>query len=160
VPRTQYSQTIAFRVQVLEWVEHSMPFGDFIIDKSGKTDSNGNKSKGVVGAHSRYYPDEWSSPYCRDILSNLRAEFTARDKARDENEARDEEEARDDQKKLRAAFDLICERYSPVFRYFFVEKFAQPEAWYAAKMRYTRSVAVSSIVGHVLGIGKPGFSPS
>jgi Phosphatidylinositol 3- and 4-kinase len=48
---------------------------------------------------------------------------------------------------------VIYENHSPVFRYFFVENFLNAETWYAAKMRYTRSVAVSSIVGHILGIG-------
>lgn len=125
-----------------------MPFGDFIADKAWKQDSEGNKSKGQVGAHSRYYPGEWSSPYCRKILQTLREEFKARD------DAGGESKARDDQKQLRSAFDLICHNYSPVFRFFFVEKFVQPEIWYASKMRYTRSVAVSSVVGHILGIGK------
>jgi ataxia telangiectasia mutated family protein len=27
------------------------------------------------------------------------------------------------------------------------------ESWHIAKMKYTRSVAVNSIVGHILGIG-------
>jgi serine-protein kinase ATM len=54
----------------------------------------------------------------------------------------------------RKAFDEICNRNSPVFRFFFVERFGHKlENWYAAKNRYIRSVAVSSIVGHILGIG-------
>jgi ataxia telangiectasia mutated family protein len=54
----------------------------------------------------------------------------------------------------REAFDAICVHHSPVFRYFFVERFGNSlEAWHSAKMRYARSVAVNSIVGHVLGIG-------
>lgn len=44
--------------------------------------------------------------------------------------------------------------FSPAFRYFFVERFGHSlQAWHAAKMKFTRSVAVSSIVGHILGIG-------
>lgn len=37
---------------------------------------------------------------------------------------------------------------------FLVEKFGHDMMkWHAARMRYTRSVAVSSMVGHILGIG-------
>jgi serine-protein kinase ATM len=62
-------------------------------------------------------------------------------------------EARRRKERLRDAFDLICMNNSPVFRFFFVENFVQSEVWFAARVRYTRSVAVSSIVGHILGIG-------
>jgi ataxia telangiectasia mutated family protein len=107
----------------LEWVEHAIPFGDFIADKGGK---RGN----VVGSHSRYYPGEWGHARCRNHLNTA------------------------EQHEKRRAFDEICEHHSPAFRFFFVERFGNSlETWYAAKMRYTRSVAVSSIVGHILGIG-------
>ena len=56
--------------------------------------------------------------------------------------------------KRRESFDVICKHFSPSFRFFFVERFGHSlKDWYAAKMKYTRSVAVSSIVGHILGIG-------
>jgi hypothetical protein len=58
----------------------------------------------------------------------------------------------------RKTFDIVCDHYSPVFRFFFVERFGHSsELWYAARTRYTHSVAVSSMVGHILGIGKTGF---
>ena len=48
----------------------------------------------------------------------------------------------------------IYAHYSPSLRFFFLEMFkSDMEAWHAAKMKYTRSVAVSSMVGHILGIG-------
>lgn len=108
---------------MLEWVNHAIPFGDFIADKGGKRIDD-------VGAHSRYYPGEWGHVQCRNHLSNVQ------------------------QNDKRSAFDAICDNNSPVFRFFFIERFGQSlETWYAAKMRYTRSVAVSSVVGHILGIG-------
>ena len=98
-----------------------------------------------VAAHSRYYPGEWSSDRCRAILSQIWKDY--RDTSEQDNgEGKHKEN-------LRSAFDQICKHHTPVFRYFFVENFIPAEAWYAAKMRYTRSVAVSSIVGHILGIG-------
>jgi ataxia telangiectasia mutated family protein len=104
---------------VLEWVDHTIPFGEFMMDK-----------KGHVGAHSRYYPGQWSSLVCREQLRKA------------------------PKKEKLQAFNAICLNHSPVFRYFFVERFGHtPELWHEARMRYTRSVAVNSIVGHILGIG-------
>jgi len=57
-------------------------------------------------------------------------------------------------KEKRRVFDTVCQNYSPSFRFFFVEKFGHAvHQWYDAKMRYTKSVAINSVVGHVLGIG-------
>ncbi|USP73715.1 uncharacterized protein yc1106_00989 [Curvularia clavata] len=47
----------------------------------------------------------------------------------------------------------ILGRFPPVLHEWFVETFPEPEAWFAARLRYTRSCAVMSIVGHVLGLG-------
>ena len=133
--------------QVLEWVEHSSPFGDFIVDKMVKSKLKGSTTR-TVGAHSRYFPTEWSSDRCRLVLTALWKEYQKPDGLREEGY-----DGPHHKEKLREAFDMIYENHSPVFRYFFVENFLNPEIWYASKMRYTRSVAVSSIVGHILGIG-------
>jgi hypothetical protein len=110
---------------VLEWVDNTIPFGEYLVDKP-RTKTR----KGAVGAHSRYYPGEWSSNLCRTHLKNAPASIK------------------------REAYDEVCKQFSPAFRFFFLEKFSESsQAWHAAKMRYTRSCAVSSIVGHILGIG-------
>lgn len=49
--------------------------------------------------------------------------------------------------------DRILGKFIPVLHEWFVETFPEPEAWFAARLRYTRSCAVMSIVGHVLGLG-------
>ncbi|GKY92429.1 hypothetical protein MPSEU_000213400 [Mayamaea pseudoterrestris] len=105
---------------VLEWVDKTVAFNDFIVDSA--------KSK-TPGAHSRYYPGEWPSQYCRGYLE------------------------KETENKLKA-FTEILRHHSPCFRYFFVEKFGhRMDEWHSARLRYARSVAVNSIVGHVLGIG-------
>lgn len=102
----------------MEWVEDTLPFRDYIADRR------------TVGAHSRYYPGEWSEAYCRRHMED--AKFDER----------------------RKCFDEVCDMHSPVFRFFFIERFGHcMQKWHAAKMKFTRSVAVSSIVGHILGIG-------
>jgi len=106
---------------VLEWVDNTLPFGDYLFD-SGR----GKK----VGAHSKYYPGEWGQAQCRTHYRNAPSG------------------------EKRSAYDEVCRHFSPAFRYFFLERFSYSiEAWHTARMRYTRSCATSSIVGHVLGIG-------
>ena len=84
---------------VLEWVDDTAPFGDFLSEK-----------KTSIGAHSRYFPGEWSSLTCRKLLQ----EVTGQGKAT-----------------KRKVFDKICENFSPAFRYFFVEKFSHDiQAWH------------------------------
>ena len=40
-----------------------------------------------------------------------------------------------------------------VFQEWFVESFPDPSGWFVARLRYTRSCAVMSMVGHALGLG-------
>lgn len=55
--------------------------------------------------------------------------------------------------KLSIFTDKIIPAFPPVFHEWFVEMFPEPGAWFVARLRYTRSCAVMSIVGHVLGLG-------
>ena len=55
--------------------------------------------------------------------------------------------------KLPIFTDRIIPNFPPVFHEWFVEMFPEPDAWFSARLRYTRSCAVMSIVGHVLGLG-------
>jgi len=38
-------------------------------------------------------------------------------------------------------------------RHYFSEKGRSPVVWFAMRLKYTRSVATTSIVGHILGLG-------
>jgi ataxia telangiectasia mutated family protein len=51
------------------------------------------------------------------------------------------------------AWNEIMKNFTPVFHHFFLERFQNPDTWYNNRIRYTRSVAVSSMIGYVLGIG-------
>lgn len=52
-----------------------------------------------------------------------------------------------------AHFKEICDKTAPVMRHYFTEKHKSPIAWFAMRLNYIRSVATTSIVGHVLGLG-------
>ena len=49
--------------------------------------------------------------------------------------------------------DSVIPNFPPVFHEWFIERFPEPGVWFVARLRYTRSCAVMSIVGHVLGLG-------
>lgn len=86
---------------VLEWVDDTAPFGDYLSDK-----------KKVPGAHSKYYPGEWGSLFCRKLLV-------------------------DEKKNKRTVFDKICKNFSPCFRYFFIENFSHDiQAWHGKRTSY------------------------
>lgn len=54
---------------------------------------------------------------------------------------------------LVAVFKKIRERFKPVMRHFFTEKHKNSAQWFSSRTNYSRSVAVNSIVGHLLGLG-------
>ncbi|KAI0255717.1 hypothetical protein BJV78DRAFT_1172780 [Lactifluus subvellereus] len=55
--------------------------------------------------------------------------------------------------KLITLFLSLRGRFKPVMRHFFTEKHKTPMSWFAMRLNYTRSVATTSIVGHILGLG-------
>jgi serine/threonine-protein kinase ATR len=58
-----------------------------------------------------------------------------------------------DPEKVKIFANKVLANFPPVFHEWFVESFPDPSAWFNARLRYTRSAAVMSIVGHVLGLG-------
>jgi ataxia telangiectasia mutated family protein len=88
----------------------------------------------VFPAHSKYNP--------RDIpYPEVDAELRRKQKAHVGPEV------------MLATFLSIRTRFKPVMRHFFTEQHRTPSAWFAMRLAYTRSVATTSIVGHILGLG-------
>ncbi|EJT96604.1 hypothetical protein DACRYDRAFT_120031 [Dacryopinax primogenitus] len=84
-------------------------------------------------AHSKYYRNESSTAKIRERLPQPEAQTPPDRKYK--------------------IFQDICKHVRPVMRHYFTEKRKVPAAWFAMRLRYARSVAVSSIVGHILGLG-------
>lgn len=63
------------------------------------------------------------------------------------------EEAMKSEDKLPFFIDKVLGQFPPIFHLWFVQKFPEPSAWFAARLRYTRSCAVMSMVGTILGLG-------
>ncbi|XP_042315979.1 serine-protein kinase ATM isoform X2 [Sceloporus undulatus] len=83
-------------------------------------------------AHKRYRPKDYSSIDCQKKM--MEAQKTSSEEKY-------------------AIFMDICQNFQPVFRYFCMEKFLDPAVWFEKRLAYTRSVATSSIVGYILGLG-------
>ncbi|KAJ4323015.1 serine/threonine-protein kinase M1 [Fusarium piperis] len=49
--------------------------------------------------------------------------------------------------------DEVVGRFPPVLQLWFTQQFPNPSAWFSARLRYTRSCAVMSMVGTILGLG-------
>ena len=63
------------------------------------------------------------------------------------------EEASLSESKVRIFTEDILGRFPPVMHLWFIQQFPNPSAWLAARLRYTRSCAVMSMVGTILGLG-------
>ncbi|CAG9461441.1 unnamed protein product [Pedinophyceae sp. YPF-701] len=84
------------------------------------------------GAHLRYKkPGQWSFGQClkvmQDALGNPDTQL--------------------------ASFARCCRNFPPVLRYYFLETFRGPTEWFTRRQAFVRSVAVASMVGHVVGLG-------
>ncbi|XP_070761541.1 serine-protein kinase ATM isoform X3 [Enoplosus armatus] len=84
------------------------------------------------GAHKRFRPGDWTNLACRKKM--MEAQRLAFDE------------------KLQA-YSEVCKSFRPVFRYFCMERFLDPAVWMEKRLAYTRSVATSSIVGYIVGLG-------
>lgn len=58
-----------------------------------------------------------------------------------------------DRDKLLKVYYETRSKVKPVMRHYFTEKSKSPVTWFAMRLKYTRSVATTSIVGHILGLG-------
>ncbi|GLT47213.1 hypothetical protein SLA2020_209240 [Shorea laevis] len=101
---------------VLEWVDGTLPLGEYLLGSSR-----------TGGAHSRYGKGDWPFPKCREHMSN--------------------------EKDKRRAFHEVCKNFRPVMHHFFLERFLQPADWFEKRLAFTRSVAASSMVGYIVGLG-------
>ncbi|KAF8693084.1 Telomere-length maintenance and DNA damage repair, partial [Rhizoctonia solani] len=87
----------------------------------------------LLNAHKKYNPRDWQPPVCTEHLRKARA--TGKPQV------------------LLDMFMEIRKNFRPVMRHFFTEAHKLPTAWFDMRLNYQRSVATTSIVGHVLGLG-------
>ncbi|KAE8148149.1 Serine/threonine-protein kinase tel1 [Aspergillus avenaceus] len=86
----------------------------------------------LLPAHQRYYPKDMKPNVCRKHISDV--------------------QTRSFDQRVRT-YRKVTEHFHPVMKYFFMEKFNNPDDWFSKRLSYTRSTAAISILGHVLGLG-------
>jgi len=133
--RTYAIVPLAPQAGVIEWVEHTLPFGMYLVPR--------NEPK---GAHERYFPEDLKHTQCRQRLDAIK--HTSQSASSTQRKPVNTTQAR-----KRKAFDEVCSRFRPAFRFFFLETCADAKTWLRHRDAYTRSVAANAMVGHVLGIG-------
>ncbi|KAK8104021.1 protein kinase rad3 [Apiospora kogelbergensis] len=57
------------------------------------------------------------------------------------------------EKNIRIFTEQVLGQFPPVLPNWFISQFPNPSAWFAARLKYTRSCAVMSMVGTILGLG-------
>ena len=63
------------------------------------------------------------------------------------------DEASKDMQSAHIFNDKVLQQFPAVMHEWFTEVYAEPDTWFAARLRYARSAAVMSVTGHVLGLG-------
>jgi ataxia telangiectasia mutated family protein len=86
----------------------------------------------LMPAHERYHPKDLKGTQCRKEINDV---------SKESHKSRVEK------------YRSVTERFRPALRYFFTERFMDPDEWFLKRLAYTRSTAAISILGHVLGLG-------
>ncbi len=88
----------------------------------------------LMPAHLRYHPKDLKWNACRQKIED----------------AAKQNQSKEQRVKI---YKDVADRFSPVLRHFFLERFEDPDEWFDRRLAYTRSTAAISILGHVLGLG-------
>ena len=131
--RTYAIVPLAPQAGVIEWVEHTLPFGMYLVPRNGP------------GAHERYFPEDLKHMQCRKRLEAVKD--TSQSASSTQRKPVNTTQAR-----KRKAFDEVCSSSGRPLD-FSLETCADAKTWLRHRDAYTRSVAANAMVGHVLGIG-------
>ncbi|KAJ9613591.1 Serine/threonine-protein kinase tel1 [Cladophialophora chaetospira] len=86
----------------------------------------------LLPAHERYYPKDHKPSKARKDIADA--------------------QTKNQDQRVRA-YQTVATNFHPVMRFFFMEKFLDPDDWFYKRLNYSRSTAAVSILGHVLGLG-------
>ncbi|XP_069700137.1 serine-protein kinase ATM isoform X2 [Periplaneta americana] len=103
-----------------------------ILEWCQNTEPMANITLAQNGTHRRYYPQDNTPQTCRKSMIEV-AGATIDVKLK--------------------TYKAICERFHPAFRFFFLENFPTPGVWFERRLAYIHSVATSSMIGYILGLG-------
>lgn len=124
--RTYIVVPLSQRSGILEWCVNTVPITEYLVGSSQKK-----------GAHERFRPQDWPPSECRRRMSQVSMRPPI--KSSFENTYK--------------TYLSICEHIKPVFHQFFFEYFYNPGVWFERRMAYAHSLATTSMIGYILGIG-------
>uniref|UniRef100_A0A2H8TWI9 non-specific serine/threonine protein kinase n=2 Tax=Melanaphis sacchari TaxID=742174 RepID=A0A2H8TWI9_9HEMI len=112
---------------IAEWCVNTMSVLDYLIG-----------THLIPGAHQKYRPEDITPVKARDILISSQAN-------------------RDSELTKQKKYSNICKVFKPVFRYYFFEKFLSASIWFERRQAFIHSVATTSMIGYILGLGDRHF---
>ncbi|KIW21549.1 hypothetical protein PV08_02129 [Exophiala spinifera] len=86
----------------------------------------------LLPAHGKYFPKDYKPSKCRKEIAEAQTKSL--------------------EQRVRA-YRNVTANFHPVMRFFFLEKFPDPDDWFYKRLNYSRSMAAVSILGYVLGLG-------
>lgn len=86
----------------------------------------------LMPAHQKHFPRNMKPSVCRKHIGDAQIK------------------SREQRVKI---FRQVISHFNPVLKYFFMERFPNPDDWFSKRLAYTRSTAAISMLGHVLGLG-------
>jgi ataxia telangiectasia mutated family protein len=86
----------------------------------------------LLPAHQKHYPRDMKPNACRKYINDVQTKSV---------------------EQRFKTYRQVTDRFHPVMRFFFMERFKSPDDWFSRRLAYTRSTAAISILGHVLGLG-------
>ena len=110
---------------IAEWVSGTVTIGSYLVGYPNE----------ATGAHVRYRPQDISPSDMKGKMIQVR------------------QQSKGDVNALIATYKQLMQQFSPCMNYFFFENFPTPKSWFAAQSAYASSVAATSIVGFIVGLG-------
>jgi serine-protein kinase ATM len=86
----------------------------------------------LIPAHQAHFPRDMKPSECRRVIADA--------------------QGKPNEERIRA-FRKICEKFHPVMRFFFTDRFLDPDVWFEKRLMFTRSCAAISMLGYILGLG-------
>lgn len=117
---------------IMQFVRNTMQFKELLI-VDGEKEGRGGKARGCL--HERYRPNDWKN-----------SKISGR-------AFKDMDEYKGNVPKRLRFLSIAWQMFQPVFHYFFLEQWPDASQWFEHQLNYSRSVAVMSIVGFILGLG-------
>ena len=112
---------------IAEWVSNTVTLGGYLVGFPSEES----------GAHMRYHPGQITPSGFKAKMVNTRQQQKKTPEAA----------------ALFNEYKSLTESFSPAMRFFFYEHFPTPKSWFHAQTCFAHSVAATSIVGFIVGLG-------